>query len=95
MLKDENYSYNDIMEKTGVSLTHIYNINTGKRRYRSELTYPIRSSNTKGTRGLKFSPEECELIHQDILKNEKTFDELAEKYQCCSTTIRKINSGKL
>ena len=30
MLKDESYSYQDIINKTGVSMTHIYNINTGK-----------------------------------------------------------------
>ena len=64
MLKDESYSYQDIINKTGVSMTHIYNINTGKRRKRDDLQYPIRQSNTKGTRGLKFSQEECEKIHQ-------------------------------
>ena len=63
MLKDESYSYNDIMNKTGVSLTHIYNINIGARRFRSEINYPIRPSNTKGTKGLKFSQLECEQIH--------------------------------
>lgn len=32
MLKDESYSLTDISKKTGVSLTHIYNINVGQRR---------------------------------------------------------------
>lgn len=59
MLRDESYSYKDIINKTGISMTHIYNINTGARRKRDDLEYPIRKSNTKGTRGLKFSPEEC------------------------------------
>lgn len=51
MLKDNNFSYNDISEKTGVSLTHIYNINTGNRRKISGLSYPIRPQYTKGTKG--------------------------------------------
>lgn len=57
MLKDESYSYKDIMNKTGISMTHIYNINAGARRRRDDLVYPIRSSNTRGTKGLKLSPE--------------------------------------
>ena len=67
MLQDESYSYKDIMNKTGISMTHIYNINTGKRRKKENISYPIRSSNTKGTKGLKFSPEECRKIHEYIL----------------------------
>lgn len=63
MLKDESYSYKDISEKTGISITHIYNINTGKRRKKDNLNYPIRSNKVKGTKGLKFSQEECKIIH--------------------------------
>lgn len=36
-------------------MTHIYNINTGRRRRQKNINYPIRPSNTKGTKGLKFS----------------------------------------
>lgn len=63
MLKDESYSYKDIAEKTGISFAHISNINQGIRRKRNDIKYPIRSSNTKGTKGLKFSLEECKKIH--------------------------------
>lgn len=95
MLKDYNYSYDDISKKTNLSLTHIYNINIGKRRKRDNIEYPIRPSNTKGTKGLKFSLEECEEIHKYILNNpEKTLAEIAEKYNCTPTTIRRINQGK-
>lgn len=94
MLKDESYSYKDIMEKTGISMTHIYNINTGKRRKKDNLVYPIRQSNTKGTKGLKFSSEECEEIHQAILKNDKTFKQLGEFFNCSSSTISDINAGR-
>lgn len=93
MLKDESYSYQDIANKTGMSMTHIHNINTGKRRKRDDLQYPIRQFNTKGTKGLKFSQEECEKIHQEILSNKKTFKEIAKEFNCSDSTIRDINKG--
>lgn len=95
MLKDESYSYKDIIERTGVSMTHIYNINIGKRRRRENVVYPIRESNCKGTRGLKFSQEECKEIHKEILRNEKTFKEIAKKFNCSPSTISDINNGKI
>ena len=94
MLKDESYSYKDIINKTGISMTHIYNINTGKRRKRENLKYPIRESNTKGTRNIKFSQEECVKIHEEILKNNKTFKDIAKIFNCSDSTIRDINYGK-
>lgn len=36
MLKDESYSYKDIIDKTGISMTHIYNINIGARKKRDD-----------------------------------------------------------
>lgn len=45
------------MKRTGISMTHIYNINIGARRKRDDLTYPIRPSNTKGTKGLRLTPQ--------------------------------------
>lgn len=93
MLQDESYSYKDIINKTGISMTHIYNINTGKRRKKDNIKYPIRSSNTKGTKGLKFSPQECQAIHELILKGNKTFTEIAKIYNSDPATIRRINKG--
>lgn len=93
MLQDESYSYKDIMNKTGISMTHIYNINTGKRRRKDNIKYPIRTSNTKGTKGLKFSPQECKEIHELILKGHKTFTEIAKMYNSDPVTIRRINKG--
>ena len=94
MLKDESYSYKDIIEKTGISMTHIYNINTGKRRKRDNLSYPIRESNVKGTKGLKFSPEVCKQIHEEILLNIKSLKDIAKDFNCSDSTIRDINNGK-
>ena len=95
LLKDENFSFKDIQEKTGLSLTHIYNINIGARRKRNNINYPIRPSNTKGTQGLKFSPDEVLKIHNIIIYTKKTYKEIANEFNCCPDTISRINSGKI
>lgn len=94
MLKDESFSFQDISNKTGVSLTHIYNINMGNRRKRDEINYPIRPNNAKGSKGLKFSQEECVKIHEAILENKKQFKDIAKEFECDMATIRRINKGE-
>lgn len=94
MLKDESFSYQDIIDKTGISMTHIYNINAGKRRKQENIEYPIRKSNAKGCRGLRFSQEECELIHKEILNTNKTFKQISINFNCAAETISDINKGK-
>lgn len=94
MLKDESYSYNDIMAKTGISMTHIYNINTGARRKRNDLVYPIRKFNTKGTKGLKLSPEENLEIHNLLKDTSLSYKEIGQKYGVKRDTIGDINAGK-
>lgn len=93
MLKDENFSYKDIQEKTGLSLTHIYNINIGTRRPQENIEYPIRKSDTKGTKGLKFNKEEIQLIHEALLNTNKDFGVLGKEFNCSRETISKINRG--
>lgn len=94
LLKDENFSFNDIKDKTGLSLTHIYNINIGARRQQPNIVYPIRPSNTKGTQGLKFNPSEIEIIHKEILNSNKSFKELGQQFDCSPSTISDINAGR-
>lgn len=95
LLKNSNLSFQQIANQCNVSLTHVYNINTGERRKRDNETYPIRSKLTKGTRGLKFSQEECQEIHTFILENPKiTLKDIAIKFNCSPETIRDINKGK-
>jgi hypothetical protein len=93
MLKDESFSYSDILEKTGLSYTHIYNINIGARRKQKGIIYPIRSSNSKGTRGIKFSQEEVLQIHEELKNSSISINNLAKKFNCCAETISKINKG--
>ena len=95
LLKNSNLSFQQIANQCNVSLTHVYNINVGKRRKRDNETYPIRNKLTKGTRGLKFSQEECKEIHTFILENPKiTLKDIAIKFNCSPETIRDINKGK-
>ena len=93
MLKDYNNSFQDICDKTGLSMTHIYNINTGNRRKRDNIQYPIRPSNVVGTRGLKISPEQNIEIHHLLLNTPKEFKEIGEMYNCNAATISRINRG--
>lgn len=94
MLKDENFSYNNIKEKTGVSMTYIYNINIGARRHQDGIEYPIRKPNTKGTKGLKFSVDEVRKIHEELLTTNKDYNVLAKEFDCNRGVISKINLGK-
>lgn len=93
MLQDNKLSLTEIAQKTGLSLTHIYNINIGERRPQPNLHYPIRPANTKGTRGQKFDQQEILSIHEDLLQTNLDFKTLAKKYNCCKETISKINTG--
>lgn len=93
LLQDHENSFQDICDKTGLSMTHIYNINTGKRRKRDGINYPIRPNNVAGTKGLKFSPEQNMEIHNLLLNSPKEFKEIAELYHCDAATISRINKG--
>ena len=93
MLKDYKNSYQDICDKTGLSMTHVYNINTGNRRKRDNIQYPIRPNNVAGTKGLKFTPQQNIEIHNLLLNTRKEFKEIAELYHCDSATISRINRG--
>ena len=94
LLKDHSIKFEDISKQTGLSLTHIYNINSGERRKRVSENYPIRPSNIKGTRGLKFSQDEVIKIHELLLTSNRTMKDIAKEYGCNDATIRKINKGE-
>lgn len=93
MLRNEVFSYKDISEKTGISLTHIYNINIGARRTRPDIIYPIRPKDTKGSKGIKFNKEEVKKIHEALLNTNKDYNVLAQEFNCGRDTISKINRG--
>lgn len=95
LLKNTSMTFQEIANECDISLTHVYNINTGQRRKRDNIEYPIRSSLAKGNRGLKFSQEEVKEIHEYIINNpDITYKEIGNKYNCDAVTIRRINQGK-
>lgn len=87
-----NLSYKDISEKTGLSFSHIDNINNGKRRKICGIKYPIRQ-NQIGTRGRKLTQEQVNEIADEIKKDVKSFDSIALEYNISQTTVSKINNG--
>lgn len=95
LLKNTTKTLQEIAKECGLSMTHVYNINIGARRKRDNITYPIRDNKTKGTRGLKFSQEECKEIHDFIINNPKvTVKNLCDKFQCSEWTMREIIYGR-
>lgn len=94
LLKDTDTSMIEISKLTGVSMTHIWNINYGYRQKRDNENYPIRRPDTKGVKGLKFNANELDNIIEMIRDSSLSLKEIADIYGVCSGTITKINLGK-
>lgn len=93
LLKDTNMTMTEIKELTGISLTHIWNINTGKRRKQDNLSYPLRDSTFKGTKGLQLSPVEVDEIIYVIKNTNLTMKEISDKFSVSTHVIKGINNG--
>lgn len=92
LLANSNLSFPQISETTGLSITHLYNLNYGLRRRKENIIYPLRDENYL-TRGQKLTLIEVEQI-KETLKNTKTpIKEIEKMYNCKS--ISGINIGKL
>lgn len=92
LLMNSSLSFPRIEEMTGLSMTHLYNLNHGLRRRRENLTYPLRNENYL-TRGQKLTLEETKQI-KDILKNTRIpMREIEEIYNC--TSVAGINMGRI
>lgn len=94
LLKNTTMSFQQIKEITGMSITHIYNINIGERRFRKDIEYPIRSSKAVGTKGIIFSQEQILQIHKALAEPNASISKIAQSFNCCTNTISRINSGK-
>lgn len=104
-LIDNTIFIKDLAKKYNLSAEAISCINQGKRYYNENLTYPLRkdtrftSEQMKGITGVdkgssKFSQEEIEEIVELIRDSSLSFEEIAEKFNCSSSTISHINNGK-
>lgn len=89
MIKDK-INFNDIAEKTGISVPHLSQINTGKRHHDDKEVYPLNSM----TQGRLLSNQDIEEII-DFLRNTKLSQKaIGEKFNIAQTCISQINLGK-
>lgn len=90
-LLEQRVDYETIKDRTGISISHISEINTGKRRRDRNRTYPINEM----TRGRKINSEQLQEIICLLQNTDMTCAEIGQKYNVSGTAIQKINYGSL
>lgn len=88
-LLEQQIDYETIRDRTGVSISHISEINTGKRRKDKNRTYPINEM----TRGRKISSKELQEIIELLKTTQITCAEIGKKYNVSGSAIQRINNG--
>lgn len=86
-LKYSNYSYDELSILYNLSKDQIKAINYGFSWKREYITYPLRQECFIG------NEEIYNTIQKELLSTTISFDELAKKYSCSVSTIRRINNG--
>ena len=90
LIKNSNYSFQEIADETGISIVMLSEINHGKRRKRDFEQYPLREL----TKGKKITSSQLQEI-KDLLENSTLpMTEIAIQYGVSAETIRSINKGK-
>ncbi len=89
-LLEQKISFNEINDRTGVSIPHISEINTGKRRKDNKRHYPINEM----TCGRKLNTTQVQEIISLLSNSNKTNQEIALLYNISETVITDINNGK-
>ena len=89
MIKD-GYSFKFIQESTNISISHLSEINTGKRHFDNNEQYPLYNK----TQNRKLSADQiCEIYY--LLSNTKESQtSIAKKFGVTQATISNINYGK-
>lgn len=91
ILLEQQIDYETIKNRTGVSISHISEINTGKRRRDRNRTYPINEM----TRGRKINSKELQEIIELLKTTQITCAEIGKKYNVSSGAIQRINNGSV
>lgn len=89
-LKYSNYSYAELAIEYGISENHIKAINYGNAWKRGYIEYPIRKTAFSGKR----DDEVVAKIQRDLISTRVDFEDLASRYGCSTSTIRRINIGE-
>lgn len=90
-LKTTKLLFKDIANMYDCSLTHVSEVNTGRKFKFPKENYPIR----KNTRTcIRFSEEVLQAIYDDIMYTDLTWAQLSKKYHCGEKVFQHINQGK-
>lgn len=89
-LLEQQISFKEINDRTGVSISHISEINTGKRRKDYTRHYPINEM----TCGRKLNDMQIQEIISLLKSSTKTIQEISLLYNVSEATISGINNGK-
>lgn len=89
LIKDQ-IPFSEISERTGISIVHLSQINTGKRHYDEKEKYPLSNM----TRGRKISEEEVNLIISLLKEQKLTIQEISNITNISENIITSINIGK-
>lgn len=89
-LLEQQISFKEINDRTGVSISHISEINTGKRRKDYTRHYPINEM----TCGRKLNDMQIQEIISLLKSSTKTAQEISLLYNVSESTINGINNGK-
>jgi DNA-directed RNA polymerase specialized sigma subunit len=95
LLKQENYTYQEIANITGMSYTYVANINLGKLSYCNELPYNFPIQNKHNGRRNPLNKQEALEIIQLLKENQLTQKEIGTIYGCSYKSISRINNGNL
>lgn len=87
---EQKKSFQEIADKTQVSLSHISEINTGKRHFDENREYPINPQ----TCGRKLTEEDVFTILRLLEQGELRIPEIAIQFGVSDTVIRRINKGE-
>lgn len=90
LIKNSEFTFEQIGHMYGVSLSCISNINTGKTFFEENLDYPIRKTPQKS----KLNPFTVDLIIKMLKDNKESIEEIGLIVGVSSFTVGEINRGK-
>ena len=86
----EGYPFKKIYERTGISISHLSEINTGKRHHNSKEKYPLNSM----TSGRKITNQGLEQIFSLLRDSNVSQKAIGERFDVQQSVISRINLGK-
>lgn len=89
-LKYSNLSYDEIAEKYNIKKGQVKLINYGNSWHRDYIEYPIRRMFFNCSR----DKESVEQIARDLISTDIPICDIAQKYKCSVSTVRRINDGE-